>query len=823
MIKKIQALLAIALVFTLIACEKDFEELNKNPFKPTQVEIGPLFNSVIQSLTLGWNEQLYLNNETIYKLTQQAALSATTFQNVSIGTEEVWSRYYAALSDIRDIESRMDNFEDDQEATNNVRAMLKVVLAYKTFRLSDLFGGMPFFDAGKGFENLELVRPKFDTQEAIYKALLDDLKWVNDNANINPAPTTAAGEAYISFNGFDQLFNEDMAMWVKFANSLRLRHAIRMVEKEPTLANEIIKEILENDLPLIEAGEEVAMWPSKLAWRNEGMFWSFIISGPATVSGTTVSLTGTVGEVMVRSMQGGDGTYDPAIDVINSFQVLDPQTFVPVIDDRSPVAGSDVWVPELGPIQLASIATIDYPDLFSVDDVVFEINGTQIDAKDWGNDHYTAWWTPSAYGTYAMNIIATNNYGATNTEVVNFTVVDQMADVSVNAATEVHLYVNTGEETVEAILPSYMGAFDEIIANLDIDCPAGGCDEWDRVSGIEVKGHNGEWYEVIRYITPYGKACNHSVDLTDFMSLLQGKVDFRFYLGTVGNGFLYTLDLDYGGGVPTHKYSTIDKLWNDYYDFGNPADLQPTDTKGGIFPANVSASKIKLVSTGHGWGNNNTGNAAEFHNDTHHIWINGAETFAQNNWLDCDPNPDGCNDQFGTWEFDRAGWCPGAIAPWFDFDMTQFISSGNVSIRYVFDEDYVDLCNVNNPDCVSGVTCNDCTDGFNPHLIVASYLISLGDEPLEDGTIVGTEQANLTDFSIYPNPSSGLFNIEFDESIKTSEVRVLNNMGQVLRSYNDEARTNVRVLNLQDLPNGIYFVELITEQGRGLKKITISK
>ncbi len=560
------------------------------------------------------------------------------------------------------------------------------------------------------------------------------------------------------------------------------------------------------------------------ASASSGLAVSYeIISGPATVSGTTVSLTGTVGEVMVRSMQGGDGTYDPAIDVINSFQVLDPQTFVPVIDDRSPVAGSDVWVPELGPIQLASIATIDYPDLFSVDDVVFEINGTQIDAKDWGNDHYTAWWTPSAYGTYAMNIIATNNYGATNTEVVNFTVVDQMADVSVNAATEVHLYVNTGEETVEAILPSYMGAFDEIIANLDIDCPAGGCDEWDRVSGIEVKGHNGEWYEVIRYITPYGKACNHSVDLTDFMSLLQGKVDFRFYLGTVGNGFLYTLDLDYGGGVPTHKYSTIDKLWNDYYDFGNPADLQPTDTKGGIFPANVSASKIKLVSTGHGWGNNNTGNAAEFHNDTHHIWINGAETFAQNNWLDCDPNPDGCNDQFGTWEFDRAGWCPGAIAPWFDFDMTQFISSGNVSIRYVFDEDYVDLCNVNNPDCVSGVTCNDCTDGFNPHLIVASYLISLGDEPLEDGTIVGTEQANLTDFSIYPNPSSGLFNIEFDESIKTSEVRVLNNMGQVLRSYNDEARTNVRVLNLQDLPNGIYFVELITEQGRGLKKITISK
>jgi len=548
-----------------------------------------------------------------------------------------------------------------------------------------------------------------------------------------------------------------------------------------------------------------------------------IVSGPASVAGSTVSLDGTVGEVMVRSIQAGDGTYDPAIDVINSFQVLDPQTFVPVVDDRSPVAGSDVWVPELGPIQLATIARIDYPDLFSVENVVFEINGTQIDAKDWGNDHYTGWWTPPAYGAYAMNIIATNNYGASNTEVVNFTVVDQMADVSVNAGTDIHLYVNTSEETVEAILPGYMGAFDQIIANLDIDCPSGGCDPWDRVSGVEVKGHDGEWYEIIRYITPYGKACDHSVDLTDFMSLLQGKVDFRFYLGTVGNGFLYTLDLDYGGGEPAHKYSSIDKLWNDYYDFGNLANLQPCSTKGGTFPSNVLASKIKLVSTGHGWGNNNTGNAAEFHNDTHHIWINGEETFAQNNWNNCDPNPDGCNDQFGTWEFDRAGWCPGSIAPWFDFDMTQFISDGNVSIQYVFDEDYVDLCHVSNPDCVSGVTCDDCEDGFNPHLIVASYLISMGDEPLEDETIVSTEQIDLTDFTIYPNPSTGVFNVEFDKSIEKSQIRVLNNMGQVLRSYNDVARTNVRVLNLSDLPNGIYFVELMTEQGTGLKKITIAK
>ncbi|MCG8326083.1 MAG: T9SS type A sorting domain-containing protein, partial [Chitinophagales bacterium] len=445
-----------------------------------------------------------------------------------------------------------------------------------------------------------------------------------------------------------------------------------------------------------------------------------------------------------------------------------------------------------------------------------------VDAKDWNNEHYTAWWTPPAYGTYTMNIISTNNFGASNSEAVTFTVVDEMSDVSANAATEIHLNINVGEETVTADLPCYAGAFDEIIANLTIDCPNGGCDPWDRVSGVEVKGHNGEWYEIMRYITPYGIACNHSIDLTDFMSLLQGRVDFRFYLGTQGNGFLYTLDFDYGGGIPDNKYSSVGKLWNDSYNFGNMDNLQPCETRNVEYPSNASASKIKLVSTGHGWGANNTGNAAEFHNDTHHIWVNGNETFSQNNWLDCDPNPDGCNDQLGTWYFDRAGWCPGAIAPWFDFDMTPFISDGNVELRYIFDEDYVDLCNSSNPDCISGVTCDNCDDGFNPHLIVASYLISFGDMPLDDAGVVGVEEiAPIVDFTVYPNPSSGTFNLEFDESIHSTEIRVLSNLGQVLRVYNRQSDTNIRVLHLEDFPKGIYFVELRTEKGVGLQKIVI--
>lgn len=547
-----------------------------------------------------------------------------------------------------------------------------------------------------------------------------------------------------------------------------------------------------------------------------------VVSGPATVSGKTVSLNGVEGEVVIKASQIGDGTYDPAEDIENSFMVLNSNNFVPVSEARSPLNNKEVWVPELGPIQLAAISKIGSPDLFNVEKVEFEIDGTTVEAKDWENDHYTGWWTPSSYGTYTMDIISTNNYGASSTQSITFDVVDVMNDISTNAATDIHLDINTGEEYVTAELPCYMGAFDDILANLTIECPDGGCDPWDRISGIEVKGHNGEWYEIIRYITPYGLACNHSSDLTDFMSLLQGKVDFRFYLGTQGNGFLYTLDFNYSGGIPTNKYSTVSKLWNDSYDFGDPANLQPVPVVATEYKDNVEESKIKLLATGHGWGANNTGNAAEFQENTHHVWVNGAETFTQNNWIDCDPNPDGCNDQFGTWYFDRAGWCPGAIAPWHDFDMSSFITENSVELQYVFDESYQDACHVNNPNCVSGVTCENCNDGFNPHLITASFLVNKGNVPLEESIIV-TDNKNIdqVSFDVFPNPSDGEIVLELEQDSNLKSIRVLNNTGQVVKTINSTRNTNAVVLHLEDLSKGIYFIVVQVDEGTGVKKIII--
>lgn len=554
-----------------------------------------------------------------------------------------------------------------------------------------------------------------------------------------------------------------------------------------------------------------------------------VVSGPASLNGNTITLTGQAGQVVLRATQAGNATYKPADPVSVSFQVLNPQTFVPVVDVRSPLSG-DVYVPDLSPIQLAAIVSIDYPELFSVQNVQFEIGGQTIAAQNHGNRHYTGWWTPPAYGTHELKVIATNNFGASAVERITFQVTANATNLEAVAATNVWLNSTENTKTVEANLPCFLGAFDKITAVLEVKCPTGGCGEWDRVAGIDARTHDGRWVEIIRYITPYGKACSHQLNVTDYMSLLQGKIAFRLNNGTLDNGYLFNLKFSYQTGKPAHKYSDVQVLWQKTYPFGDLANLQPVEPLKVQWAKNAAAATLKLVSTGHGWGDNNTGNAAEFHDDTHHIWVDEVKTFEQRNWNKCNPNPDGCGSQAGTWYFDRAGWCPGSIAPWFNFDMTPYISKGESALRYRFDEDYKDLCHANNPGCVTGVTCPNCADGYNPVLIVACNLIMFADAPVGNTTVTDVNDvrfdADLA-FSVFPNPSgNGIFHFFMKEEVQRDliEVSVTNALGQRVSGFSLQNSPGItHELHLQNQPPGVYYLNVRTPRGMGTKRLLIVK
>ncbi len=144
---------------------------------------------------------------------------------------------------------------------------------------------------------------------------------------------------------------------------------------------------------------------------------------------------------------------------------------------------------------------------------------------------------------YTISIISTNNFGASATETVSVNIVETASDIEALAIDGVWISPNNTWEAVEAELPCYLGAFDQITATLEVQCPPGGCGEWDRVAHVFATDHRGQRIEIIRYITPYGVPCSHVIDLTDYMSFLQGKIKFEVACGTLDNGFEYYLTL----------------------------------------------------------------------------------------------------------------------------------------------------------------------------------------------------------------------------------------------------------------------------------------
>lgn len=267
----------LILCILIMSCTKDFEEINTDPYGFTTASEGALFNRVIESLLPSGNEQMYINNEILYQQTQQAALTNQAWGNFTLGTESMWSDYYNFMPNVRELERRFDEMPPSGEL-NNMKAMLKIIVAYKTFKMTDVFGDMPFSQAGYGFQSLDALRPEFDSQETIYKFLLNDLKWCDEHIS----DTTVSEEPYLTFSGFDRLFEGNIKKWQKLANSLRLRYAMRMSAKEPELAGQIILEIVENQRPVLVGynpagyvGESACLWPATMGFRNLNIDWAF--------------------------------------------------------------------------------------------------------------------------------------------------------------------------------------------------------------------------------------------------------------------------------------------------------------------------------------------------------------------------------------------------------------------------------------------------------------------------------------------------------------------------------------------------------------------
>lgn len=487
-----------------------------------------------------------------------------------------------------------------------------------------------------------------------------------------------------------------------------------------------------------------------------------------------------------------------------------------------------IEMPTLKAYPIYMNASVEEPD--EISEVKISIDGNEFDAVvDEGFYYYL--WTPESYGDHEIIMTATTVNGGETSITRNIVVTDSASDQIVTSLEDV--VIEFGGENSRwyygtYTFPQFVGAYNDVTAYLDVACPSipGGCDDWDRWAFIDIKAPDGNWIQLIRYITPYGVACDHQLNVTDYMSLLQGEVEIRVFIDTWGTGgWQLTLDANYTAGTPQYMYSDVVEIWDGEFPFGDPANLQPVPTANVEIPQQVLESRLRVSNTGHGWGENNSRNAAEFFNAIHYFDIDGEQTFTQNLWNQCNPNPDGCTGQRGTWQYNRAGWCPGIIAPPSVYDLSSKIGS-TFELDYRFHPSYTDLCHPNNPDCVSGQTCADCNDGYNPIYYVDAHIINFSNNPMIYGSTLGVphvDNVEVFDIVIYPNPSKGLFNIKTSYPESTTRMTINSIEGQSVKAYyfNSSSELNNFSFDISDLASGVYFINLENSYGTGVKTIIL--
>lgn len=271
-------LAALAITFSATSCTEDFEETNVNPNLISEITAGSVLNPVIYNLVSN-------NTSKNYDITAQLMQVHIPFPSNALGVHRyditqgtgnsTWSTTYNNLINIEEM-LKVSREKGDV----NYEAIALTLRAWMMSNLTDMFGDVPFSEAGQG--ELGNFTPKFDSQQEIYTALLSDLE------NANALYQNNLGMKY----GADILFNGDVTKWKKFTNSLHLRLLLRVSNKAEMNSFQKMSAILNDPstypvftsnldaavLQVTGIAPNVSPWQREQDYRDNRAFASFFIN-----------------------------------------------------------------------------------------------------------------------------------------------------------------------------------------------------------------------------------------------------------------------------------------------------------------------------------------------------------------------------------------------------------------------------------------------------------------------------------------------------------------------------------------------------------------
>ncbi len=224
-------------VFVLASCsDKIYEEINTDPTKADH--INPSSQLSYAELQM-YGDMNYVDVHRLYTYAFTQHLMGC-WNTTNYGGQHrmddnemsrPWNNLYAGA--IRNLTDAIEATKDDATQVN-IHAALRIFRVYVGSLLTDYYGDVPFSEAGMGYITGN-SKPKYDKQEDLYRFFFTELKEAAALFDISAKAITS-----------DPLFGGNIAEWVTFANSLRLRYAMRLSDVLPDFAKTEFVDALED-------------------------------------------------------------------------------------------------------------------------------------------------------------------------------------------------------------------------------------------------------------------------------------------------------------------------------------------------------------------------------------------------------------------------------------------------------------------------------------------------------------------------------------------------------------------------------------------------
>jgi hypothetical protein len=226
--KKYSLFIFLAAALVAASCTKELEKVNVNPNASENAQPDYLLTSALK--TTGdayWGTSSTMNSSLLF-VQHWAKIQYTeedryVFSNTSF--QSLWATAYA--QSITNLNKIIELGE--KQGNPNYKGAALVLRSWVFQLLTDAYGDIPYRQAG----NIDAyITPAYDSQKDVYLGLLQDLKTAK--GLLDPAGKVIAG---------DVLYNGNIARWQKLANSLRLRIALRIADREPAAAKAVVEEL----------------------------------------------------------------------------------------------------------------------------------------------------------------------------------------------------------------------------------------------------------------------------------------------------------------------------------------------------------------------------------------------------------------------------------------------------------------------------------------------------------------------------------------------------------------------------------------------------